>query len=832
MKNQTRNQVHFSAMLAVLLCVILVFGAAFFNYIQYFERTLKEENRSRLSEVSGYIANYMEKMLSEQQIELGLVASFVSSMDNQEEQVKYLGEMAGELGYEYIGIAGSDGMLSATAFQEPILISGEAYFKASIHGEPYISDVTRQIFYDKAVGGIIISAPVPGDRKQMIAALMSTAKLGRDVQVESFGKDGYSYIITSKGNLVLHARSMEYNNLFQSLQNVEFVPGYSLDVMVRDIKDQKEGMTSYRDFQVEKYAYYRPMGVNGWTVVSTVPTGVITERTAALSRNLIELCAVTIVVFLILLTSVYAMFLRMESRKRENQAKSAFLANMSHDMRTPMNAIIGMTAIAGSHADEPDTVKDCLKKITLSSRHLLGLINDILDMARIESGKIKLDSEKISLQEVFESIINIVYPLIREKSQRFSVRLHHIKHEDLMGDELRLSQIIINLLTNAVKFTPENGTITVDVEELPQKDADTAMFRLSCADNGIGMKPEFLKQIFSAFTREQDSRVNKIEGSGLGMAITKQIVDLMEGRIEVESQEGKGTTFYVTLPFAVCDKPQEEIRMLCTSVLLVEDDEEQGMEAVGALKELGVRADWAGDAHTAAQRILESGADTYQAVLIDRDIFNPGYGKEVLRSCGKTVQLGLCAYDWDDIRDEAAQMGINCFIQKPLFRSVLVRSLNAIADSECHMQLAEPQGFDFSGRNILLAEDNDLNMEIIQGVLLETRASIRCTKDGAECVRAFAAMPEGSFDLILMDIQMPVMNGYEAARKIRSMDRKDSDIPIFAMSANAYAEDIAEAKQAGMTGYLTKPINLNVWLNEIRQCLNAKSTIGSRNMQI
>lgn len=816
MKKEDQSRVHFYFILAALLCMLAVFGVGFYRYIHKFEQTLQEENRSRLSEVSDYISNYMIKFLSEQQVEMEILASAVSGMNDQADQVAYLDRMADMLGYEYIGIAGSDGLFRASVFDEPKVISDEAYYKSAISGKPYISDITRQIFYDRAVGGVIVAVPIPGSGKQMIAAMISILKLGENIQVESFQKEGYSYIINEEGDLVLHARAMEYNNLFQSMQNLEFASGFSLEAMREDIEHQREGMTQYYNFEIEKYAYYRPMGINGWTVVSTVPAGVITRRTAVLSSQLAALCGLSMLVFLVLVTCLYAMFLKMESRKKENQAKSAFLANMSHDMRTPMNAIIGMTVIAGIHVDDPDTVRDCLKKINLSSKHLLGLINDILDMARIDSGKIILVNEKMLLPEVIESAINIIYPLVRAKKQEFSVRLHNVTHESLKGDELKVSQILINILTNAVKFSQEGGSITVDVEELKQPDEKKAVFQIAIADNGIGIKPEFLNHIFTAFVREQDSKVNKIEGSGLGMAITKRIVDLMNGQIQVESQEGKGSTFRVKLPFDLWEDEETVHPIRCQSVLLVGDSETQGMETARTLMKAGVNSAWVADAQTAVSRITDSGEGFFQAVLIDRDIFNRGQAEKVCKACGEQTKLALAAYDWDDIRSEAEQMGISYFIQKPLFRSVLQVSLNAMLDHECLMETTEPGSFDFSGRTILLAEDNDLNREIICNILLETGADIVCTKDGAECVETFADQPEGRFDLILMDIQMPVMNGYDAAKKIRSLDRTDSNIPIFAMSANAYAEDMEQAQAAGMTGYLTKPINLEIWLKEIR----------------
>ena len=843
MKKTHGSKTHFSHILAVSLGIIIVFSVLFLGYIRNFEQTLKEENRVRLSEVSVYIANYMEKMLSEQQVELEILVSAVSEMEDEEARVQYLGEMSEQLGYEYIGIAGEDGRLHSTAFQKPELMEDRAFYRALVNDEPYISDITRQIFYDRAAGGIVMGVPILSGQKQMLVAMVSTEKLGEDVQVESFGGKGYTYIINTNGDLVLHARAMEYNNLFQSMQNVSFTSGYSLDGMKNDIAGQKEGMTEYRDFNVEKYAYYRPMGINGWYVVSTVPAGVITARTAVLSQNLIILCIASMIVFLVLIAAVCVMFLRMEGRRRETQAKSAFLANMSHDMRTPMNAIIGMTSIAGAHADEPDTVRDCLKKISFSSNHLLGLINDLLDMAMIESGKIELKNTGFSFADVFENVIADIYPLVRNKNQHFAVCLHHMEHEQFLGDELRLTQIFINILTNAVKFTPEGGEITVDVEELEKRDGDRVWFHFSFTDNGIGMKPEFLERIFHAFTREQDSKVSKIEGSGLGMAITRQIVDLMEGQITVESEEGKGTVFHVILPFQACEERKMEAPLLYSPVLLAGGDESQADEAVRLLEKYGVKADWAANIEETTQYLKKTGQDRYRAVLIDREFLGhdgaehetgaeneigaeSATGAELISqvkyisdACGNDTILILADYDWSDIRFRAVRSGITAFVQKPLFRSSLKRCLQASQDAISGSEFTEPGSYDFGGKRILIAEDNEMNLEIIQSILTETGALVSSTKNGAECAAAFRHSREGEFDLILMDIQMPVMNGYEAARQVRAMERPDSDIPIFAMSANAYAEDKQKAAAAGMSGYLTKPIDIKIWLEEIRRCL-------------
>lgn len=806
----------------VLLCAAAVVCLLFF-YLLRFDRTLTEENRVRLSETSSHIAAYMQKMLDEQTSELRVLASAAALLPDRGKRVEYLGGMAEELELEYAGIADTDGLLYATALREPVNISQEDYFLAARSGREYTTSLVRQIFYDRAVGGILMAVPLPDGSGQAAVAMISAAQLGSDVQVESFGGDGYSYIIDQNGDLVLHARSMEFNNLFQSFENMRFSRGYSLEAMHSDIAAEREGMSAYTDLGVEKYAYYRPLGFHGWTVVSTVPRGVLTARTAALSRDLILICAAVLLVFLGLLTSTGILFLRLESRRRANQAKSTFLANMSHDMRTPMNAILGMSAIAEAHAEEPGTVRSCLRKIDSASRHLLGLINDVLDMSRVESGNMVLRKEPFSLAEAVESAVGMVYPAMREKRQRFSVRLHGVEHEELYGDSLRLVQIFVNILTNARKFTPEEGTISMDLTELPAKRPDAARFRFLFTDSGIGMKPEFLKEIFSSFAREQDSRVDKVEGSGLGMAITKRIVDRMGGGIAVESEEGKGSSFTVTLEFprAPAAGTQDAPALPACRILAAGLEPDQGGELLRTLRVLGLRGELAQDGTAAVKRLREaaSAGDGFRAVLADRRLFDAGDLPAVRDAAGAEAALLLLDHNWEDIRARALADGVSGFIPKPLFRSTLSRSLREALLPAPEQPPHAPVRPDFTGKRILLAEDNELNLEIVQETLKGTGAEMLCAGNGAECVELFSSQPVGGIDLILMDVQMPVMNGREATRCIRGMDRRDAGLPILAMSANAYAEDMAAAKEAGMTGYLTKPIDVEQWMQEISRQL-------------
>lgn len=502
--------------------------------------------------------------------------------------------------------------------------------------------------------------------------------------------------------------------------------------------------------------------------------------------------------------------------KEANKAKSDFLSRMSHDIRTPMNAIIGMTDIADSHMDDPARVKDCLKKISLSSQHLLGLINDVLDMSKIESGKMALQNDIMSLPEVLENIVAIMQPQLKEKEQQFSIRLKNVTHEQFCSDALRLRQVFLNILSNANKFTPIGGNITMDVEETENPDPDTAIFTFVVSDTGIGMTPEFLEHIFDAFSRERDSRVDKTEGTGLGMAITKKIVEMLKGTITVESVPGEGTTFHITVPLKIERIAAGEKQFPELHVIVVDDDTVMCNYTVEMLQRIGVYAEWTDSGRKALKKIedVKRAGATYDAVILDwkmPDMDGLQATKHIRRLYGKELPiLIISAYDWSDIEKEALEAGVNGFLSKPVFISTLCRGLRKYVVGRLQ---AEPQEIpdsqmDFEGRRFLLVEDNLLNQEVAKDLLEDLGAQIEIAADGEQGVDAFEKSPEGYYDLILMDVQMPVMNGYEAARAIRSLSRSDAGtIPILAMTADAFAEDISMAKESGMNGHLAKPLD-------------------------
>lgn len=822
MKKADRYQKHFGMAVAALICVIAVFAILFSFYIRRFRSTMNDENRTRLEEVSGHISTFMQLMLEEQQNALLTAAEASSEIEDEAQRISFLDRISRQLGFEYIGIAGRDGLLHAAALPEPENISEETYYQKAMDGECAITGLKRHIMSDGVVSGVIFSVPLSQGSEEAVVAMLNISNLEACMNMDSFDGQGYSYIIDQEGEFMLQAKSLEYNNYLQALQNMQFTEGFSLNEVKADIMAQRDGMTSYIDFGIEKYAYYRPLNFNGWMIISTVPKGVIAENTSRLTWELILLCTSAMLVFLCLLITACVLFLRLEQKRQANHARSAFLANMSHDMRTPLNAILGMAAVAESHRREPDTVQDCLKKITYSSKHLLGLINDVLDMSSIDGGGIALTRETFSLPEVLENTLDMVYPAIRSQNQDFSVRLHHVTHEYLIGDSLRLGQIFTNILSNAIKFTQKGGIISVDVEELPRQQENMALFRFTFSDNGIGMNQEFLKHIFLPFSREEDSKVDKIDGSGLGMSITKNMVDQMGGTIEVRSQKGNGTSFYVTLSLPVSPVTPTEPALSCGRVLVVDSDALQGAETIRTLNGLGLPAEWMPGTAAAAERIKRAlqGNDPYQAVLLDRSVYE-AEGLSAFPSVQlKELPFILAAYSTEDIRGKAQAAGIRCCVQKPLFPSTLRRCL-----SQTVMHTAEKETEtvpDLNGKHILLVEDNALNREIMEDILLEAGATVTSAENGLEGVTLFQNSEEGYFDLILMDVQMPVMNGCQAAKEIRSLQRADDSIPILAMSANAFEEDVKTAKEAGMNSYLMKPIDVDVWMKEIGRYVSGR----------
>ncbi|MDD5953690.1 MAG: response regulator, partial [Firmicutes bacterium] len=511
-----------------------------------------------------------------------------------------------------------------------------------------------------------------------------------------------------------------------------------------------------------------------------------------------------------------------DAAEAANRAKTEFLSNMSHDIRTPMNGIIGMTAIAAAHIDDKERVQDCLKKTTQASKHLLSLINEVLDMSKIESGKVDLLEEEFNLSDLIDNLLTMTSTQIKEHRHELSVNISGVTHEAVIGDSLRIQKVFTNLMSNAVKYTPDGGKIKLSISEKPCNQARVGCYEIVFEDNGIGMSEEFLSRIFEPFERfSNDSRVAKVQGTGLGMSISRNIVRMMGGDIKVESKLGEGSRFTVTLYLKLQETKAARYEAFVDLDVLVADDDELSLESCcGMLNDLGMRAEGVSTGRLAVEQVVlrHQQKRDYFACILDwkmPDMDGIATTRAIRQAVGKDVPIIIIsAYDWSDIEQEARTAGANAFISKPLFRSRLVKTFSALVSSEERELPEEPfvslEDIDLTGRRALLVEDNALNAEIATEILEMTGVTVEHAADGVEAVDKLVACADGYYDMILMDIQMPKMNGYDAARAIRAMDRHYcKQVPIVAMTANAFAEDVYAAKTAGMNEHIAKPLDLS-----------------------
>ena len=640
-------------------------------------------------------------------------------------------------------------------------------------------------------------------------------------------------MIDAGGDYILKGHNYKNSSFFEFYKSYNQTDPESSKELFDKITSSTGSVSMINSHGQECILAYTPISAtSGWTMLGLVPADDLKVDT----ENHVLFIIVSVGLLILFLSDLFYMRylnkrLQIAARKAEsaNKAKTDFLSTMSHDIRTPMNAIIGLTTLAEKNPGDVESTKESLRKISLASNHLLTLINDILDISKVESGKLKLSPLTFSIVETVENLVNISQPMIKEKNIEFSFHINQFEKEYLYTDQLRLNQIFINILSNAIKYTEPGGRVSVELREEHSDVTGCIKLIYVVSDTGIGMSPEFMENMYKPFSRQVDSRVNSIQGTGLGLAITKQMVDLIGGMIDCQSEQGKGTTFTVTLDIPVADRQREDMKLEPIDVLIVDDDETMLQTATDTLASLGANVEQANNGLEALGMIEHrhlSGRD-YTVIIIDWKMPDID-GLETIKRIRSEIDsqipiLLISAYDWSDIEDKARSAGANGFVSKPLFRSTLYDKINGLIGKESGSVEPEDDYSDLNGINILVAEDNDINWEIISAMLAMFGITTERAENGRVCVDMLSKAEEGSYELIFMDVQMPEMNGLDATRTIRKLENPwAASIPIVAMTADAFSENIMECLDAGMNGHIAKPVDIKLVIKEIRRIREGK----------
>lgn len=746
--------------------------------------------------------------------------------------------------FDYLALCSKEGKMEMLSGEPIQLADPEPFFSSLQRGENKIAVGTDNSGNEIVLFGINANYPMQnGENCMAMIVALPIEYIDSLLRTDEKNALLYSHIIRKDGSFITSDMDVQYPDYFTSLyERYKNDDTSKIDTYVSEIKaamENKEDYSVVLDFADSRQQINcTSLPYSEWHLITVLPFGILNETVDDLnhSRTIATILAFSII--LIVLLIIFYVYFKMtrqhlidlntarQEALQATKAKSEFLSNMSHDIRTPMNAIVGMTAIATTHIDDKEQVQNCLKKIALSGKHLLGLINDVLDMSKIESGKMTLTAERVSLREVIEGIVSIVQTQIKAKGQIFNVHIDNISFEDVYCDSVRLNQVLLNLLSNAVKYTQEGGTIQLSLFQEaspPEKGENYIRTHITVKDNGIGMTREFLKHIFDSYSRADSKRVHKTEGAGLGMAITKYIVDAMEGTILVESEPQKGTEFQLILDMEKADTPEVDMILPAWKMLVVDDDEVLCRTAVDALDSIGIQADWTLSGEKAIEMVTKhhESHDEYQIVLLDwklPDIDGLMVARRIRKIIGDDMPLILIsAYDWTEFEAEAREAGISGFISKPLFKSTLFYGLKKYMGME-ETQNETNTDTDLSGYHVLVAEDNELNWEILKELLSDMGMELEWAENGKICLEKFRESEPGQYDVILMDVRMPVMNGYEATKAIRALDHSDAHaIPIIAMTADAFSEDIQRCLDCGMNAHTAKPVNLGELISLLKK---------------
>lgn len=806
------------------------------------ERSINKVGDLYMAGISERITAHFRTLIDLKVEQAEAIVSVVS--EDEEDLYQELTYRARVRSFNYLALCSEDGVLEMLDGEQLELTDPEPFYASLRENQKKVAVGEDQSGNKVVIFGVDADYPMEdGTRSMALVAAIPIEYISTMLGTNEDNTLIFSNIIREDGTFIVSDMSEEYPDYFTSLH--ERYKNDDPDIVNAYINELSDAMRKKEDYATvlnldgsSQQIYCTSLPYSEWHLVTILPFGILNETLETMSRArtvaTIAVCAIVLSVLLVIFYVYYRMMRQqmqdLEAARQEaleaTEAKSTFLSNMSHDIRTPMNAIVGMTAIATAHIDDKEQVQNCLRKITLSGKHLLGLINDVLDMSKIESGKMTLTAEQVSLQEVVEGVVGIVQAQVKGKNQNFNVHIDNIMSEEVYCDSVRLNQILLNLLSNAVKYTQEGGTIQLYLyqeNEAPEKGDAYVRTHIVVQDNGIGMTPEFVAHVFDSYSRADTKRVHKTEGAGLGMAITKHIVDAMEGTITVDSEPNKGTKFQVVVDFEKAEARELNMILPAWKMLVVDDDETLCRTAVEALDSIGIQADWTMSGEKALEMVKKhhQKRDDYQIVLLDWKL--PGMdGISVARQIRKIVDenmpiILISAYDWNDFEDEARQAGIDGFIAKPLFRSTLYYGLRKYMNvGETTEERKEDK--ELAGHRILVAEDNELNWEILRELLTDIGMELEWAENGRICVEKFEESGEGDYDAILMDVRMPVMNGYEATSAIRALERPDAQkIPIIAMTADAFSEDIKKCLDSGMNAHTAKPVNLDELISLLRK---------------
>lgn len=820
---------------------IIIFSIFSFSWLGFYMTRKSHEafhqiGNIYMSGMSEQISRHFESVIKLRFDQVSGLVSVVPSDDcDTEELYEELVYRANVRGFDYLALCSPDGNFETLYGQSIQPQNPEPFVEALVQGKQRVAIGVDSDGNEVVLFAVDADYPMQDGAKStgLIAAvpleyITDFLSLEKEDQMMSF------CIIRNDGSFVINNSSIGLEDSSKGLPELLDLYGNSTDLgysgeAFADALKNHRTYTSTIEFDGEEQKLHSiPLSNSEWNLISIMPYNQLNDVLGTLNIQRTRFTVLSCLAVLILMLLIFIGYFRMtnsqmnelEKSRREaaeaSKAKSEFLANMSHDIRTPMNAIVGMTAIATAHINDLEQVKGCLRKIALSSKQLLGLINDVLDMSKIESGKMTLAAENTSLKELFDGIVSIMQPQINTKKQNFEVHVKDVTTENVWCDGVRLNQVLLNLLSNATKYTQEGGVIQLSLfEESSPKGESYARIHIIVKDNGIGMTPEFLEKIYESYSRADGARIQKIEGTGLGMTITKYIVDTMEGTIEVQSELGKGTEFHLTFDFGKASAVEVDMVLPAWNMLVVDDDEFLCKSTIDMLKTFGINAQWALSGEKAIELAIghHERRDDYQIILLDWKL--PGMNgiqvaKKLRDHLGEEVPILLIsAYDWSEFETEAREAGINGFIPKPLFKTTLFYNLRKyMGMEENHNQMQERE-LELSGHRILLAEDNELNWEVASELLSDLGLELEWAEDGRECLEKFEKSPSGYYDLILMDIRMPRMNGYEATQEIRKSNHPDgASVPIIAMSADAFPEDIQHCLECGMNGHVAKPIDI------------------------